>query len=39
MTDTSTLQGEGATSAPTHLYGVFYLKIPNFFGLSLGRAL
>ena len=33
MTDTSTLQGEGATSAPTHLYGVFLSENSKLFWL------
>ncbi|MDA8785094.1 YjgN family protein [Planktomarina temperata] len=33
MTDTSTLQGEGATSAPTHLYGVFLSDNSKLFWL------
>ena len=33
MTDTSILQGEGATSAPTHLYGVFLSENSKLFWL------
>ena len=33
MTDTSTLQGEGTTSAPTHLYGVFLSENSKLFWL------
>ena len=33
MTGTSTLQGEGATSAPTHLYGVFLSENSKLFWL------
>jgi uncharacterized membrane protein YjgN (DUF898 family) len=33
MTDTSTLQGEGATSAPTHLYGAFLSENSKLFWL------
>ena len=35
MTDTSTLQGEGAASAPTHLNGVFLSEKSKLFWLAL----
>ena len=35
MTDTSTLQGEGATSAPTHLYCVFLSENSKLFWLVI----
>ena len=39
MTDTSTLQGEGAASAPTHLTGAFLSEKSKLFGLPCGRGL
>jgi len=35
MTDTSTLQGEGAASAPTHLTGAFLSEKSKLFWLAL----